>query len=265
MQRREFIAGLSGAVVASSLARAQQPGKTHRIGMLETVSPGLSAQNLDALRRGLRELGYVENQNYFLEYRSANGDAARFPALADELVRLGVDLIVTRGTPAAMAAKDATEKIPIVMAAIGEPLGMGIVASLARPGANVTGLSAFVTELAGKRVELLGELRPGTSVAAFFANMGNPVALQQWEETGKAAQTLGIQVSLLDVRSRDEIPPAFERAIAGGVETLLVGIDALTQEYRDLIASLAAKHRLVAIYPSREFVEAGGLMAYGVS
>ena len=164
-----------------------------------------------------------------------------------------------------MAAKDATEKIPIVMAAIGEPLGMGIVASLARPGANVTGLSAFVTELAGKRVELLGELRPGTSVAAFFANMGNPVALQQWEETGKAAQTLGIQVSLLDVRSRDEIPPAFERAIAGGVETLLVGIDALTQEYRDLIASLAAKHRLVAIYPSREFVEAGGLMAYGVS
>src|SRR6202165_5317597 len=150
-------------------ARAQQPAKIYRIGILETVSSSLNVKNLDALRQGLRELGYVESQNYILEYRSADGDGRRFPALADELVRLGVDLIVTRGTPAARGAKDETETIPIVMAAIGEPLGMGVVASLARPGGNVTGLSAFVTELAGKRVELLKELRPGNSIAAFFS------------------------------------------------------------------------------------------------
>jgi putative ABC transport system substrate-binding protein len=251
--------------MASSPAGAQQPAKNRRIGILETVSPSLNAKNLDALRRGLRELGYVENQNYVLEYRSADGDAGRFPALANELVGLDVDLIVTRGTPAARAAKNATETIPIVMAAIGEPLGMGVVASLARPGGNVTGLSAFVTELAGKRVELLRELRPGNSIAAFFHNMGNPVVPQQWEETKKAAQTLGIEVALLDVRTKDDIPRAFETASGRHVDTLLVGIDALIQEYRQLIADLAAKHRLAAIYPSKEFVDVGGLMAYGVS
>src|SRR5713101_2139098 len=141
-------------------ARAQQPAKVRRIGILETVSSSLNVKNLDALRRGLRELGYVENRNYVLEYRSADGHGERFPALADELVRLHVDLIVTRGTPAAQAAKNATETIPIVMAAIGEPLGVGVVASLARPGGYVTGLSAFVTELAGKRVELLKAADP---------------------------------------------------------------------------------------------------------
>ena len=232
------------------------------------MSPPLNMENLEyknALQRGLRELGYVENKNYILEYRSADGDAGRFPALADELVRLRVDLIVTRGTPAARAAKNATETIPIVMAAIGEPLGMGVVASLARPGGNVTGLSAFVTELAGKRVELVKELRPGSSTAALLHNMGNPVVPQQWEETKKAAQTLGIEVILLDVRSRDDILRAFETASARRVDTLLVGIDGLIQENRQLIVDLAAKHRLAAIYPSKEFADVGGLMTYGVS
>jgi putative ABC transport system substrate-binding protein len=265
MRRREFILALGGAASWPLAARAQQPAKIHRIGVLETVSLASNAKNIDALRRGLRELGYVEKQNYVLEYRSADGDAGRFPALAEELVRLRADLIVTRGTPAARAAKSATESIPVVMAAIGEPLGMGVVASLARPGGNVTGLSAFVTELAGKRVELVKELRPGPSIAAFFHNMSNPVVPPQWEETKKAAQTLGIEVSLLDVRSRDDIPAAFETAKTRRVDTLLVGIDGLIQENRQLIADLAAKHRLPAIYPSREFVDAGGLMAYGVS
>jgi ABC-type uncharacterized transport system substrate-binding protein len=265
MKRREFMLAVGGAAIWPLAARAQQPAKTWRIGVLETISPDLNAKNIEALKRGLRDLGYVENQNYVLEYRSADGDAERFPAFADELVRLGVDLIVTRGTPAARAAKNATESIPIVMAAIGEPLGMGVVASLARPGGNVTGLSGFVTELAGKRVELLKELRPGNSVAAFFSNMANPVVLPQWEETRKAAQALGIEVSLLDVRSTDDIPAAFETAVARGAEALLVGIEAVVQANRQLIADLAAKHRLLTIYPSREFVEAGGLMAYGVS
>ena len=265
MKRREFMLAVGGAAAGPLVARAQQPAKTWRIGVLETISPDLNAKNIEALKRGLRDLGYVENQNYVLEYRSADGDSERFPALADELVRLRVDLIVTRGTPAARAAKSATESIPIVMAAIGEPLGTGIVASLARPGGNVTGLSGFVTELAGKRVELLKELRPGTSIAAFFSNMANPVVPPQWDVTRKAAQALGIEVSLLDVRSTDDIPAAFETAVARRVEALLFGIEAVVQANRQLIADLAARHRLLSIYPSREFVEAGGLVAYGVS
>jgi putative ABC transport system substrate-binding protein len=210
-------------------------------------------------------LGYIENQNLVLEYRSADGDARNLPALADDLVRLGVDLVVTRGTPAARAAKNATETIPIVMAAIGEPLGVGVVESLARPGGNLTGLSAFVTELAGKRVELVKELRPGGSTVALLHNMGNPVVPQQWEETKRAAQALGIEAILLDVRIRDDILSAFEMASARRVDTLLVGIDGLIQVNRQLIADLAAKQRLAAIYPSKEFVDVGGLMAYGVS
>jgi putative ABC transport system substrate-binding protein len=266
VRRREFIALIGGAAVAaSSPSHAQQPAKIHRIGILETVSPALNARNLDALRRGLRELGYVEDRNYVLEYRSADGDAQRYPVLAEELVRLGVDLIVTRGTPAARAAKNATEKIPIVMAAIGEPLGVGVVESLARPGGNLTGLSAFVTELAGKRVELVKELRPGGSTAALFHNMGNPVVPPQWEETKKAAQTLGLEAILLDVRSKDDIHTAFDQAAARRVDTLLVGIDGLLQVNRQLIVDLATKQRLAAIYPSKEFTDVGGLMAYGVS
>jgi len=266
MKRREFLTLAGSAMVGRPLAaRAQQPKKTYRIGILETVSASLNVTNLDALRRGLRELGYVESQNYILEYRSADGHGERFPALAGELVRLHVDLIVTRGTPAAQAAKNATETIPIVMAAIGEPLGVGVVASLARPGGNVTGLSAFVTELAGKRVELVKELRSGSSTVALLHNMGNPGVPAQWEETKKAAKALGIEAVLLDVRSRDDIPRAFETANAQHVDTLMVGIDALIQENRQLITDLAAKHRLAAIYASKEFVDIGGLMAYGVS
>ncbi len=264
MRRREFASLLGAAVAWPLLLRAQQLGKIYRIGILGTVSSSLSARNLDALRRGLRELGYIENQNYILEYRSADGDGERFPTLANELVELHVDLILTRGTPAARGAKNATETIPVVMAAIGEPLGVGVVASLARPGGNVTGLSAFVTELAGKRVELVKELRSGSSTVALLHNMGNPVVPPQWEETKKAASALGLEAMLLDIRSRDDIPRAFEMAKARHVDTLLVGIDALIQENWLLIVDLAAKFRLAAIYASREFVDIGGLMAYGV-
>src|SRR5260370_20913990 len=222
MKRREFITLASGAAVAWPLAaRGQQPAKAHRIGILETVSSSSNGKNLDALRRGLRELGYVENQNYILEYRSADGHGERFPVLADELVRLHVDLIVTRGTPAAQAAKNATETIPIVMAAIGEPLGVGVVASLARPGGNVTGLSAFVTELAGKRVEFAKELWPRSSTGRLLDNMGNSVGPPPWGEAKKAAKALGIEAVLLDITSSDDIPRAFETANAPHIHTPL--------------------------------------------
>ena len=225
----------------------------------------MNGPNLAGLMRGLRELGYVDGRNLEIVYRSADGRADRFPELASELVRLGVDLIVTRGTPAAKAAKQATGTIPVVMAAIGEPLGVGVVASLARPGGNITGFSAFVTELAGKRVELLKEARPSITRVGSLLNIGNPVSLPQWEATEAAAKALGLSPELFDVRSDRDIANAFGTIGEHRVDVLSVGIDAVTQANAKLIIDLAAEHKLPTAYPSREFVDAGGLLSYGPS
>jgi putative ABC transport system substrate-binding protein len=266
LRRREFITLLGGAAAAWPVAaRAQQAAKVWRIGVLETVSAASNAASFDAFRRGLRELGYVEGRNYLIEYRSADGHGERFAGLATELVGLPVDVIVTRGTPAALAAKQATAKIPVVMAAIGEPLGTGVVASLAQPGGNITGFSAFVTELSGKRVELLKETIPAVARAGFLSNMGNPVALPQWEASKTAARSLGFDVELLDVRARDDVLAAFETAARLRLGALLVGIDAVMQAHLQLIVDQAARQKIPAIYASKEYVDAGGLMTYGVS
>jgi putative tryptophan/tyrosine transport system substrate-binding protein len=266
MRRRELITLLGGAAVAWPLAAwAQQVGKVYRIGLLETIPASQNTANLDALRKGLRALGYIEGQNLSIEYSSADGIAERFPELAAELVRLQVDLIVTRGTPAAQAAKNATATIPVVMAAIGEPLAVGVVAGLARPSGNVTGLSSFTTELAGKRVELAKEMMPGISRVGLLHNMGNPVVPPQWEETLATARTLGLTAELLDVRSEQDVRAAFDAALRLQVGALLVGIDGFTQSNIQVIVDLAARHRLPALYPSREFVAAGGLMTSGIS
>jgi putative ABC transport system substrate-binding protein len=264
MRRREFITLLGSAATAWPLAAsAQQATKSYRIGMLETISPALNAAHLDAFREGLRQLGYVEGQNYVIEYRSADGRAERFPELAAELVRLGVDLIVVRGTPATIAAKSATGTIPVIMASVGEPLL--IVDSLAHPGGNVTGLSAFVNAITSKRVGLMKELVPAMSRIALFANMSNAVSPPQWEETKTAARSLGSEAELLDVRSRDDVSRAFETAVGRHVDALLVAFDGLFQADTRMIVELAARNRLPAIYVGREFIEAGGLMTYGVS
>jgi putative ABC transport system substrate-binding protein len=237
----------------------------HRIGVLETISEALNSANMNALRTGLRRLGYVEGQNLVLVYRSADGDAERFPALAAELLHLGVDLIVTRGTPAAQAAKSATARIPIVMAAIGEPLGVGVVASLARPGGNITGLSSFASELSGKRIELVKEMFPAASRVAFMMNMGNPISEQNWGPARSAAASLGLAIELQDVRTSADIAIAFETLHERKIDAVSVGLDGVVQENRDMIVELANHHRIAAVYPSREFVEAGGLVSYGVS
>jgi ABC-type uncharacterized transport system substrate-binding protein len=264
VRRRKFITLLGGAVVAWPVAaRAQQPTKSYRIGMLETISASLNAAHLDAFRKGLRELGYVEGKNYTIEYRSADGHAERFPELAAELVRLGVDLIVVRGTPGTIAAKNATGTIPVVMASVGDPLL--IVDSLAHPGRNVTGLSAFVNEMTSKRIGLMKELVPAMSRIALFANMSNAVSPPQWEETKMAARSLGSEAELLDVQSRDDVGRAFETAVGRHVDALLVAFDGLFQANTRMIVELAARNRLPAIYVGREFIEAGGLMTYGVS
>jgi putative ABC transport system substrate-binding protein len=252
-------------ILAPLVAEGQQTGKIYRIGMLETTSMALNAANLDAFRQGLRELGYVEGRNFMIEYRSADGRRERFPELATELVRLKVDVILTRGTPAVMAAKNATGTIPVVMAASGDPLLSGVVAGLARPGGNVTGLSAIVVEVTGKRLQLLREVVPGVSRIAVLFDMGNPNNALQWKETEIAAPSLGVQPQLLDVRKPGDFGGAFDAAIRQRAGAMVVGIDALTQANHRSIIDLAAKHRLPAIYASREFVDAGGLVAYGVS
>jgi putative tryptophan/tyrosine transport system substrate-binding protein len=263
--RRVFLGTLASGLLAAPLVEAQQAGKVYRIGMLETTSMALNSANLEAFRQGLRDLGYVEGRNYIIEYRSADGRRERFPDLAAELVRLKVDVIVTRGTPAVMAAKNATATIPVVMAASAEPVLSGVVSSLARPGGNVTGLSADVVEISGKRLELIREVVPGVSRVAALFNMSNPNDALQWKEMESAAPSLRVQLQLLDVRKPGDFAGAFDAAVKRRAGALVVGIDALTWANHRPIVDLAAKHRLPAMYAGREFVDAGGLIAYGVS
>src|SRR6516164_4294525 len=261
MKRREFITLLGSAAVAWPFAaRAQSSSKVWRIGVLETTSMELNAANFEAFRQSLRDLGYIEEQNLIIEYRSAEGRGERFADLAADLLRLNIDVIVTRGTPAVLAAKKATTTTPIVMAAMGEPLM--VVASLAHPGGNITGLSGYATDLEAKRAEVIKELVPGAVRIAGLYNMGNPVVPPQWDQLQAAARKLGMEPQLLDIRKTEDIAPAFDDAMRQRAGALMVSVEALTQENRTLIARLAAKHRLPAIYVSKEYIDAGGLIAY---
>ena len=261
MKRRAFIAGL-GAAALPLAGRAQQAGKVWRVGMLDTTPATINGKNIDAFRAGMRALGYVEGQNLRIDYRSFDGRIERLPQLAAELVSLRCDIIVTRGTPPALAARKVAGAIPIVMAAIGEPVESGMVESLARPGGNVTGLSAFVTQLTQKRIELLKELAPGIRRIGAWDNITNLSVPAQWDETKAAAQALGIEAVLFDVRKPEDIAPSFDAAIAKGVDAFAVGNDSVVIASRVQITELAAKHRLSAIYASREYIDAGGLIAY---
>jgi putative ABC transport system substrate-binding protein len=264
MDRRTFIGSVAGVLLAAPLAaRAQEARKVYRIGMLETIPAAQNAANLDALRKGLRDLGYVEGRNLVIEYRSADGHAERFANLASELVSLNVDVILTRGTPAAGAAKNATGTIPVVMATMGDP--RAIVSSFANPGGNITGVTTFSTELTAKRIELLQELAPNISRIALLHNMGNPAVPPEWDETQTAARALGLQAELLDVRSEADLHRAFELAVTRHIDALVIGADGLTQMHQQTIVDWAARNRLPAAYPAREFVRAGGLMAYAVN
>ena len=264
MDRRDWMLVIAVAAAFPRSVCAQQVNeRVYRVGILEAVPAERNVANLEALRKGLATLGYVEGRNLVIEYRSSAGDAARFPGLADELVRRKVDVILTRGTPAAGAAKRATDTIPVVMATMGDPRAM--VASFARPGGNVTGVTTFSTELTAKRIELLKELVPRLSRIALLHNMGNPAAPPEWEEVEHAARSLALRAELLDVRSMADFAPAFAIAKQHAVDALIVGADGLTQMHERAIVDLVARSGLPATYPAREFVEAGGLMSYSVS
>jgi putative ABC transport system substrate-binding protein len=262
--RREFMTLLGGAAAAWPLAaRAEPSSRIRRIGMLETTSVQLNAANLDGLREGLRALGYEEGKTFTIEYRSAEGREDRFRELAVELIGSRVDLIVARGTPAILAARNATASIPIVMTAVADPLLM--VASLARPGGNVTGLTTLASDLHPKRLELLKEIVPALARVALMVDLSNPQGRRQWEELEAAARQLGLEALLLDPRMPADIAPALAMARARGVGGIIVNAAGLMRSNRQLIVDLAAEHRLPAIYATREFVEAGGLIAYGPS
>jgi len=254
-----------GLCVALLGAEAQQAGKVPRVGFLWTSSPELTTSALDAFRQGLREAGYIEGTNIAIEHRWAADVVQRLPDLASELVRSKVDIVVTQGTPAAQAAKRATTTIPIVMAISGDAVATGLVASLAHPGGNITGLT-LLPELIGKRLELLKEAIPKARRVAVIVDPttsspgGAPLGLQ---ETEAAARVLGSQLQILEVRGRGDIKKAFEAATKARAEALVVSASPILRFYLQPFVDLAAKHRLPAIYQRREFAEAGGLMAYG--
>ena len=233
--------------------------------MLDTVGIASNEANLDAFRRGLAELGHVEGQTYVIEYRSAEGRAERFPDLAAELIRLKADVIVTRGTSAALGARHATDTIPIVMASGGDPVFAGLVASLARPGGNVTGLHLGVPpQVAGRRLRLLKELIPGLSTVAVFLDSGDVYAHMAMREIEKEARALGVRLHNVGARRPDGLDRAFEAAVLDHrVDALIVVEGILTVADLARIVDSAAMSRLPAIYGLREFVDAGGLIAYG--
>jgi putative ABC transport system substrate-binding protein len=266
MNTKIIICLLTTALLSTvPFVEAQQPTKIPRIGFLSTTSLSAVSARIEAFRQGLRELGYVEEKSIIIEWRSAEGKADLLPALAAELVRLKVDIIVTSGSPNTRAAKEATVTIPIVIAQDTDPVGNGFVASLARPGGNITGLSSLASELSGKRLELLREIVPKLSRVAVFGTSTRPGNAQSLKETELAAKAFGVKLQYLDVLGPKDIETAFRAASKGRAEAVLVLGGPVLNSHRTQIADLAAKNRLPAVYEQAEYVDAGGLMSYGVS
>jgi putative ABC transport system substrate-binding protein len=257
-----FLAALA-LLAAPPAVEAQQPAKVPRVGYLFSFTAAEGRHLWEACRQGLRELGYVEGQNIVLEPRWAEGRYERLPGLVEDLLRLKVNVMVVAATPGSLVAKAATSTTPIVLVAVADPVRSGLVASLARPGGNVTGLSLLTPELSGKRLQLLIEALNKVSRVAVLMNPGNQSNLFFLEETQAAARVLGVQLQPLEVRNPDEIERAFEAAARGRAGALMAFDDPIIHSFRKRIVALAAKRRLPAMYGTREFADDGGLMSYG--
>ena len=264
MTRRLLLSLTLSLLVAPLATRAQPPTPVHRIGVLSSMTRERD-RNAKAFLEGMRALGYVEGQNLLREYRGAAGQYERLPALAAELVRLKVDVLLAVITPAALAAKDATTTIPIVMLGVGDPVGSGLVASLARPGGNVTGVTSLSIDLVGKQLEFLKNVLPTVSRVAILWNPTTPVHALTLLEAEMAAQRLGVQLHLVEAGGPDAFDSAFAAMTSTHAGALLVLGDALVFQHRRRLAELAATSRLPTMHNIRPFVEAGGLMAYGPS
>ena len=263
MRRRAFITLLGGAAATWPLAaRAQQPAKVPTIGLLVPGTPSTHGQWFAALVRRLRELGWIEGGNITIEYRWAAGSSERFAEIAAEFLRLKVDVIATSATGPTLAMKQATSSIPIVFAGVGDAVGSGIVANLARPGGNVTGLSVLFTDLAGKRLELLREILPGLRRLAILTNIGNPSAMLEVHEVEATVRTLGLESVTPEVRRPEDIAPAVE-SLKDGVDALYVISDPVIITNRIRINTLALRARIPTMHSLREYVEVGGLISYG--
>jgi putative ABC transport system substrate-binding protein len=263
MRRRDFMKIIGGAAVGWPLAaRAQQAGKLPTIGLLGSATAFAWGRYTPPFVQRLRELGWIEGRTIAIEYRWAEGRSERFAEIAAEFVKLKVDVIVTTGGSVA-AAKQATSIIPIVFAIASDPVGDGLVASLARPGGNVTGLSVQATDLAGKRVEFLRELVPGLRKLAIMANVGYPGAVLEMDEVEAAARTLGLEYVPLKIRRAEDIAPAFEALVGDRSGALYICNEALVSANRIRIHTLALGARLPTIYSQRDYVDSGGLISYG--
>jgi putative ABC transport system substrate-binding protein len=264
IDRRTFLAGTGAALLAAPLAaEAQQARKVPHIGVLQAGAP--PEPLVEAFREGLRDLGYVEGRDIVLEFRWAEKKLDRLPELATELVGLRVDVIHTLSTPAAIAARHATTTIPIVFTGVGDPVGTGVVSSLAHPGGNVTGVSIMATELSGKRLEILREMVPKVSRVAMLWNDTNPGMVLRARETEAAAAKLGVTVQSFGVHDLIDFDHAFASIVNGRAAALLTLIDPFTRQHRQRIVDFAAQRHLPALYEAREFVESGGLICYGPS
>jgi putative ABC transport system substrate-binding protein len=264
MKRREFITLLGSAAAAWPLVvHAQQSAKLPTIGFLGGTTASTMTQWTDAFVQRLRELGWVEGRTVAIEFRWAEGRSERYTEIASEFVHLKVDVIVTVGA-AVVAAKQATSVIPIVFAVANNPVGIGLVGSLARPGGNITGLSNQTADLAGKRLDLLREVVPGLRRLAIMANFGYPASVLEMREVEATARALGLEVIILEIWRAEDIAPAFE-GLKGRAEALSVVTDPLMVTNRLHISTLAQDARLPTIYPAREYVESGGLISYGAN
>jgi ABC-type uncharacterized transport system substrate-binding protein len=266
MRRRDFIRGIVGSTAVWPIAaRAEQPKNIHRLCFLDfQLDPGtLRSTRFDAFFQGLRDLGYVDGQTITIDYLSADGNGERFPDLVAECLRRKVDIIAVSTTPAAQAAKHATHTTPIVMIALGDPVGTGLVDSLAKPGGNVTGMSMMVPELAAKRLELLKEAFPGISRVLVLSYLADPIAPLQVKALKAAARSLGVTLQVQDIQTADDLPAAFDAGTKERADGLLTTAESIFIAQRARVTELAAYHRLPAMFPySIQVVEAGGLMAY---
>ena len=262
MQRREFLSVLGGAAAWPLAAQAQQPTMPV-VGFLRNTSPDVRL--VAAFRRGLNEAGYIEDQNVAIEYRWAENQDERLPALAADLVRRQVSVIVTGGEPASRAAKAATTAIPIVFATGGDPVALGLVTSLNRPGGNITGISFLINALVSKRLELLRELVPTATMIAFLVNSTAPLTEQNTKEAQTAAHLLGLQLLVLYASSERDFETAFATLVQQRAGALVINPDALFTSHPNQLIALAARHAVPTIYYRREAIEAGGLMSYGTS
>jgi putative tryptophan/tyrosine transport system substrate-binding protein len=254
---------LLGILHVPGAGEAQPVGKVYRIGFLGNSTAALEANLVGPFLEGLRDLGYVEGRNVQIEYRWAEGQYERFPELVAELVALKVDVLVTAGTPAALAVKRATVTIPLVMVAVGDPVGTGLVASLARPGGSMTGLTSIAPDLEGKRLELLREAVPKLSRVSVLWNPANPFHVTAEREARSAAQALHMKVHSVGVRTAQELDPAFDAIVRERPGAFIVLADRIFLHNRSRIVDFAARRRLPAVYAYRELVEAGGLMSFG--